>query len=576
MNVRAWQAAALAAVIAVGVLFFAFLGDMPLTDRDEGEYAAAVAAMERNGDYLIPTLNGRRYLEKPILVFWAMAATQALAPGEAGARLPSALSAFLLVLITGALAWRTAGSLSLGVLTAAALAFGPLMALTGRACLTDQLLTLFTTAGLALFFMAHETEPPGDRWWWLGAWLALGLGFLTKGPVALAVVLPTALIYAAWQGSLWQTLKRARLHWGLLILIAVNLPWYGLAFLRLGGEFWRSFFVAQNLNRFSEVLLGHGGGWLYYPPVLLLGFFPFLAPAVPALARALFKNPAAARRADASARLRLLAGIASLVTLAAFTLAATKQINYILPALPFLAILAGYFLWRLAAGEEPGKAARWTFWGLLGLGCLAWTLALVSIPAGLEIFWDKILASIRPDSSEYALPAKAPFMLFWPLVCAAASAAIMALPVFLKKRGQGKWMGLALAGTGAVFCGLLTMGLMSQTADIIQQPAKTMALEVKDRAARAEVITYGLWKPSLFYYLDRDLERVRVPEKERLTQALAQPGPVLVLTRLSLGPELEQVAGFRRLRAYGGYLLGGNQAAFDAWSGGKAAKDGGA
>ncbi len=566
MKARVWQVAALAVMAAGLALYLAWLGDMALTDRDEGEYAAAVAAMQRNGDFVIPTLNGRPYLEKPILVFWAVAAGQAITGhGELGARLPSAVSAILLMALTGWLAWRAAGSLAPGVLAAALVGFNPLMALVGRACLTDALLTLFTTMSLGFFFLASEQEPPRDRPWYLAAWAALGLAFLTKGPVALAVVLPTALVYALWQRRLWQVLKRAQLLWGLAVFLVINLPWYGLAFYRLGDEFWQAFFVSQNLRRFSEVLLGHGGGWFYYLPVLLVGGFPLAAAALPALGRAL-ANPRPAREADPMARLRLLAAIASLVVLVVFTLAATKQINYILPALPFLALLGGFFLWRLAAGESPGRVAGPVFWVVLIAGGAVWALALAAVPLGIGFAWPKILASIRPDSSEYALPLKPPLLVVWPLAGALVAAGLLVGARLLKRRGREHLVGVGLVAGGALLSGVLVLGLFPQAAGVIQEPAKEMALAVRAKASGdTQVVTYGLWKPSLLYYLDRDIPRIRVPEKDILAKTLAQPQPVMVLTRARL-EGLEQVPGFQELGRYEGYLLGGNQAAAALWT----------
>ncbi|MBI4800644.1 MAG: glycosyltransferase family 39 protein [Desulfarculus sp.] len=562
-----WPALALAVVALAGALYFAQLGAMPLSDRDEGEYAAAVAAMAQRGDYVIPHLNGQPYLEKPILLFWAMTATNWLAgPGEWAARLPSALSAFLVVLAVGYLVWRVSGSLAAATLSAAACAFMPLNALVGRACLTDMPLTLFTTLALGGFFLASETPPPKDRPWYLAAWLGLGLAFLTKGPVAPAVVLPICLTYALCQGRLWPILKRAQIHWGLLILVVVNLPWYGLAFWRLGDKFWQAFFVSQNLRRFSEVLLGHGGGYFYYLPVLLLGGYAFSVAALPALGSALAKNSRAARAADPLARLRLFAAIAVLVVLVVFTLAATKQINYVQPAMPFVAVLAGYHLWRLGAGEPGGRLARGVFWGgLYGLGGL-FLAVFLALPAGLPLAWDKIQASIRPDSSEYALPEAVPALWLWPLVAALVLAGTLMGARLLVRGGRAKLLGPALALGGALLCGVMMLGLLPQGSALVQDPARQMAHEIRERGAgQAAVITFGLWKPSLLFYLDREIPRLRHKEQEELARRLAEREPLLVMTRVSLLPRLKEVPGFLEVARYQGYLLGGNGGGHELW-----------
>lgn len=562
-----WPALALAVIVLAGALYFTQLGRLPLTDRDEGEYAAAVAAMVRSGDYVIPTLNGQPYLEKPILLFWQITAARWVAgSGEWAARLPSAASAFLLVLAVGYLVWRASGSLAAATLSAGAFAFAPLDLLVGRACLTDMPLTLFTTLALGGFFLASEAPPPRDRAWYLAGWLGLSLAFLTKGPVAPAVVLPACLIYALCQGRLWATLKRAQIHWGLAIFLVVNLPWYGLAFWRLGDKFWQAFFVSQNLRRFSEVLLGHGGGYLYYLPVLLLGGFVFAPAALPALASALCKNGRAARQADAMARLRLLAAIAVLVVVVVFSLAATKQINYVLPAMPFMAVLAGYFLWRLGAGEASGRLARGVFWGgLYVLGSLFLALFL-ALPAGLPLAWEKIQASIRPDSSEYALPELAPQLWLWPLLAALAVALILVGMRYLRRGGRTGLVGPGLVLGSALLGGVLFLGLLPQASALVQDPARQMAREITSRGAgQAALLTYGLWKPTLLYYLDREIPRLRQDDQAELARRLAEPEPVLVLTRVSLLPRLEAVPGFHQVQRYQGYLLGGNGGGLELW-----------
>lgn len=570
MNTQAqgiWPGLALAVLVLAGALYFTQLGRMPLSDRDEGEYAAAVAAMVQRGDYVIPHLNGQPYLEKPILLFWAISrARWLLGPGEWAARLPSAVSAFLLVLAVGYLVWRTAGSLAPAVLAAGATAFAPLDILVGRACLTDMPLTLFTTLALGGFFLASELPPPRDRTWYLLGWLGLGLAFLTKGPVASAVVLPTCLIYALWQRRLWPILKRAKIHWGLLIFLLINLPWYGLAFWRLGDKFWQAFFVSQNMRRFSEVLLGHGGGWFYYLPVLLLGGYVFAAAACPALASALGRNTRAARQADALARLRLFAAITVLVVLVVFSLAATKQINYVLPAMPFLGVLAGYHLWRLGAGEVGGPVAGRVFWGVLYLLGGLFMAVFLALPSGLPLAWDKIQASIRPDSSEYALPELAPQLWLWPLLAALVVALTLLAARFLRKSGRLTLLGPGLLLGSALLGAVLFLGLLPQASSLVQDPVRQMAREIISRGAGASsVLTFGLWKPSLIFYLDRELPCLRTGETQELGRRLAEPEPVLVLTRVSLLPRLQEVEGFREVGRYEGYLLGGNGGGLELW-----------
>jgi 4-amino-4-deoxy-L-arabinose transferase-like glycosyltransferase len=47
----------------------------PLFDPDEGLHAAIAQEMARSGDYVTPTFLGEPFLDKPILFFWAEAAS---------------------------------------------------------------------------------------------------------------------------------------------------------------------------------------------------------------------------------------------------------------------------------------------------------------------------------------------------------------------------------------------------------------------------------------------------------------------------------------------------------------------
>ena len=96
------------------------------------------------------------------------------------------------------------------------------------------------------------------RWWVLLAGLAIGLGMLTKGPVAL--VLP-ALVYLSARLVMADGLLPTRRGWfGLrwidvalatLVLLAVALPWF-LAMAEVHGlAYLHRFFIGENLERFA-------------------------------------------------------------------------------------------------------------------------------------------------------------------------------------------------------------------------------------------------------------------------------------------------------------------------------------
>jgi 4-amino-4-deoxy-L-arabinose transferase-like glycosyltransferase len=101
---RGGKAAALFLLLSVAsLLLFPLLGSQGLTDPDESAYAESVREMREQGDWLVPHLYGEPLLDKPILIYWVIAASyQLLGESELAARLPSTLAAIVLLLAV----WR--------------------------------------------------------------------------------------------------------------------------------------------------------------------------------------------------------------------------------------------------------------------------------------------------------------------------------------------------------------------------------------------------------------------------------------------------------------------------------------
>ncbi len=559
----------------VAALTLGGLGSYPLTDRDEGEYAGAVASMQRHDDWAIPTLNGQPYLEKPILVFWLVGgAWRLFGRDEFSTRLPSALAALAVLASLGWLVTRATRRRHLALLAVLCLGAMPLFQAVAHLCMTDLIVAWSVTWSLLCFFVGMERmEPDGSEGapglgWFVAAWAGLGIGFLAKGPVAPAIALPTALLYSVMQRRLRAALAPGCLIAGIATFAAIAAPWYFAAYERLGHEFIEGFFGAQILARGTRVLLGHGGGLGSYLPVVLLGACPITAAALPGWWMAFAGNPPARRRLSAERRLALLSGLTVVVTLALFTVAATKLPHYVLPAFPFLAILAAGFLLHL---RRVARRRPWLLRSALGLLVLTLgTLTVLSamLPLMLVRFWPRLAGMIRPDSSEYALPTSPPSCGGPAVILAVVTAVTLVVGWLLLRRRRGFPAGVALAiGGGLQFVALLL--LVIRLLGAVQVPAVRLARELRPVLSGKDVaVTYGLWKPTLFYYLDRDLPRYlaeRDADGAALDRRLESHTPVFVFTRRSLLDRLGRLQGFHELATDGGYAIGGNPAARAAW-----------
>ncbi len=251
--------------IAVWLAFFQNLGSAPLFDRDEGAFSEATREMVASGNYISTTLNGEPRYDKPILTYYLQAAGVAvLGWDEWGVRIPSALAATLWVLAVWGFArrqWDETTGWVAGLITATSL----WVMVIGRAATADALLNLFLA--LTLFdlyrFWHQKRRAPLYR-----VFLWSALGFLTKGPVAVAIPLASAFLLALVRGQLTRYVRAIFSPVGWLIFFAVAGPWYAAVYARDGQAFIDGFFLRHNLNRFADTMEGHGGVLFYYVPVV--------------------------------------------------------------------------------------------------------------------------------------------------------------------------------------------------------------------------------------------------------------------------------------------------------------------
>ena len=373
--------------------FFLGLGRQAITDSDEAFYAEAAREMVESGDWLTPHFNYEDRWQKPVLYYWLTAAIYRIGgPSEWAARFWSALSGIGIVLLTytAAHAGRptAAPTTSRHVDRSSPWLAGAIVATCfgcfaeARLALPDLPLTFFITLGI---WAAMRASLPMDSdtadspatvkpayVWWVIAGLAAGLGFLTKGPVALVV--PGVVLLPVW----WRERRVARI--GVrgvllagLVFALVGLPWYGAMWMEHGGEYLRSFFLSDNLERFTtDRFQADGRPVWFYLPIIAGGLMPWsaflLLPAAALVSR--WRR----ERMFEQAEWRLL--LWALMPLLFYTASVGKQPRYILPVLPPLAILLARALVQQIDREETATPTRrlsllticsWTTVGILAV-----------------------------------------------------------------------------------------------------------------------------------------------------------------------------------------------------------------
>ncbi|MCI0702314.1 MAG: glycosyltransferase family 39 protein, partial [Planctomycetia bacterium] len=154
-----------------------------LLEPDEGRYAQIPKEMLQNGSWVVPTLQGEPYLDKPPLMYWLTALSyRVFGITPEAARLVPALCVHFTILAVFFIGRRSIGERS-AFWAALLLSVAPGFVSVARLLLLDGLLVLCVTVSVLCGFEAVRAGTL-KRGWWCAAAVASGLGFLTKGPIA--------------------------------------------------------------------------------------------------------------------------------------------------------------------------------------------------------------------------------------------------------------------------------------------------------------------------------------------------------------------------------------------------------
>lgn len=340
----------------LAVLSFYFLlygtGARTLWDPDEGRYAEMVREMLALGNWVTPHFNNAAHLDKPPLYLW-LGSLSSLIFGlsEFSLRLVSALAGIGGIWITFLLGRRlfgfTAGLLSAAILVSS---FGYIG--TSRLISTDMTLCFWMTLSLYLLLAySEEKEEKKRAFYWAGAYVAMGFGFLTKGLIAFFFPVAILLLYFLFTRQI-QKLRELRVFKGLLLISAVALPWLILVEAQNKGFFYQ-FFIEQHLLRFLTNTQDRSEEILFPFLMTVAGFSPW-AFFLPSSLIVLFRK----RGGESHARPKELWFLIvwSLFILLFFTFSSSKLPTYIVPMFPPLAILVGAFWSRLLQSKsDPEK-----------------------------------------------------------------------------------------------------------------------------------------------------------------------------------------------------------------------------
>jgi len=447
---------------SLALLVLALLGcNRGLWTPDEPREAEISREMAR-APSVIPTLNGQRFIEKPPLYYWTVAAVYRLTGGPSvlGARAVSVAASLATVALL--YAWASAAhSRAVGALCALMLASSLQFMISSHWVLIDPLLMLATTvAAWAAWELLARRDSAALRF---GLYGSLVLALWIKGPIGPILVGAGLALYVLIDRPVhWR-----RLHPILGIsVLALALLLLGLAIAQQGGStaLWEWAYVNQWQRLLNPGITGHRQPLLYYGWTLPLAVLPWLMPLIEALRPAHWRrlHGHALTSVSDPARYGALMCAAMLVVL---SLSATKRETYLLPLLPLLFLWLGirsyewWQHWQLRTDRHMG-ALWWLQASLLCLWALAaplagwiwlkalnpWILAVLSlslIAAGALLYTTVAAQRVRAASAA--------------LICAyvgAAATLVLAPPLLNSAKDMGpfvSWIGRQLPAGQPVY-----------------------------------------------------------------------------------------------------------------------------
>lgn len=256
--------------VVCAYLFLANLGARDFWAPDEGDFAEI--AREVHNDPVVPHLNNKPYGEKPpLFYFLTFLGHKVLSPlkDEVSMRVPTALLAlgfavFFFVTV------NTIFGRKESVLSAAILISSPLYYWQARYLQVDMAFAVFIASSMLFFFRFIYLR---EKISYYVFFIFTGLAFMTKGPLAIALIFPSIFIYLLWNKD-FSLLKRKETYLGALVLIIIVSPWYLAIYYREGYSYLHENIIRQNLTRFFDAW-SHKRPFYYYFTTLPLDFFPW-------------------------------------------------------------------------------------------------------------------------------------------------------------------------------------------------------------------------------------------------------------------------------------------------------------
>ncbi|WP_367154923.1 ArnT family glycosyltransferase [Methylomonas sp. HYX-M1] len=352
----------------------------PIIPLDETRYLSVAWEMWQRADFLVPYLNGQPYSHKPPLLFWLIhAGWSVFGINDWSPRLIGPLCSLLNLVLIRTLAAKLWPNSPIVAWTSPWFLLGTLpWTLFATATMFDTLLTDCVLVGMLGLIAASQTAARLLGWSCFA--LATGLGLLAKGPVVLLYLLPCALTVRFW-------LQTVPERWFIHLVIALSagmglaLCWAIPAAAAGGENYAGAILWHQTADRAAGTRI-HARPFFLYLLFLPLLTFPWIS------WRPLWRGGQwQLIKSDPALRFCWLWLLSAFLL---FSLLPSKQLHYLIPALPAFALICARYS---SLPQTIGKRALESLPGLLLLA-IGGLLALIpSLPGLADLRWAQ---SIEP------------------------------------------------------------------------------------------------------------------------------------------------------------------------------------
>lgn len=282
-------------VLFVSVIFIALFrllltATIPLLDKTESRYAEIARIMQETNQWIVLQIDyGVPFWAKPPLSTWLSAGSfEIFGVNEFAARFPSFILSIILMIIAGKMVKKDGYSFYLpGFIL---LTMPEFLIHTGVVS-TDTSLEFCIAIMMISFWKTMQSET--KTYWNYVFFIALGFGFLAKGPLITVLTFPPLFLWCCLDVQRFRTVfSKFSIILGILITSIIALPWYYFCEQQSPG-FLDYFIVGEHYKRFLEPGWKgdlYGSGHSQPKGMIWLLMFAFMLPYIQVVFYKLWKN----------------------------------------------------------------------------------------------------------------------------------------------------------------------------------------------------------------------------------------------------------------------------------------------